>query len=109
MSDESKVFHVFDQQTIYEFHQLITAIGKEMNNDNQTWYTVAEAGVYLRCSDRTIHRCMQKGTLRYERMNTGGKSGPIRFHRHWLDAFMMGFNAKRMSPVQKRLLADLYS
>jgi len=105
MSDEKKVFHVFDQQTIYEFHQLITAIGKEMNTDNQTWYTLVEAGDYLRCSPTTLRRNMQKGSLRYERI--GGKGG-IRVHRKWLDAFMLGLNAKRMSPVQKRLLEDLY-
>jgi len=105
MTDEQRVFHVFDQQTIKEFHTLIYSIGLEMNMKDQTWYTVAEAGEYLRCSPTTIRRCMQIGTLRYKRIN---QKGGIRFHRRWLDAFMLGLNAKRMSPVQKRLLSGLY-
>lgn len=109
MTDEKKVFHVFDEQTIHEFRELIIAIGKEMNVDNQTWYTVAEAAEYLRCSDRTIRRAVQLGGLRSEMLRTGSSRGGLRFHKRWLDAYMLGLHSRRMSPVQKKLLEDLYS
>lgn len=109
MTEEKKLFHVFDEQTIHEFRELIISISKEMNVDNQTWYTVAEAAEYLRCSDRTIRRAVQVGGLRCEQLRTGGTRGSLRFHRRWLDAYMLGLNARRMSPVQKRLLDELYT
>jgi excisionase family DNA binding protein len=77
-----------------------------MNQDNQTWYTIDDAADYLRCSNRSIRRFIQNGSLHSTRMES---KGGIRIHRKWLDAFMMGLNAKRMSPVQKRLLEDLYN
>ncbi|NQV34264.1 MAG: excisionase family DNA-binding protein [Phycisphaeraceae bacterium] len=104
--DTDKIYHIFDQRTIDEFKGLIIAIGAELQKV-QTWYTVAEAAEYLRCSKRTIGRAVQSGGLRSERLNAGESRGGLRFHHHWLDAFVLGFNAKRLSPVQKRLLADL--
>jgi len=104
--DSDRVYHIFDQGTIDEFKELIISIGDEMQSV-QSWFTVAEAADYLRCSKRTIGRAVQTGGLRAEKLRTGGKRGGPRFHRQWLDAFVLGFNARRLSPTQKRLLEDL--
>jgi excisionase family DNA binding protein len=101
-----RVYHIFDQRTIDDFKNLIIAIGEEVKSA-QVWYTTAEAAKYLRCSPRTIGRATQLRKLRSERLQTGGSKGGVRFHRRWLDAFVLGLNARRLSPVQKRLLEDL--
>ena len=104
--DPDRVYHIFDQGTIDEFKELIISVGEECKSV-QTWYTTAEAAEYLRCSPRTIGRATQIGKLRSERLQTGGSKGGARYHRHWLDAFVLGFNARKLSPIQKRLLENL--
>ena len=104
--ESNRIYHTYDQDTINEFKELIIAI-KEYFSSVQTWYTSAEAAEYLRCSVRTIGRATQLGKLRSERLQTGGSRRSVRFHRRWLDAFVLGFNAKKLSPTQKRLLEDL--
>jgi excisionase family DNA binding protein len=99
-------YHIFDQGTIDEFKELIISIGEEVQSI-QTWFTVAEAADYLRCSKRTIGRAVQTGGLRAEKFKTGGERGGTRFHRQWLDAFVLGFNARRLSLTQKRMLEEL--
>ena len=103
---ENRVYHIFDLETISEFKELVIAIGEDLTTV-QTWYTTAEAAEYLRCSTRTIGRARQIGTLRFERFDTGLSKGGIRYHRRWLDAFVLGFNARKLSPIQKRLLNDI--
>jgi excisionase family DNA binding protein len=104
--DEKRVYHIFGQETINEFKELIIAIGVDLSTV-QTWYTTAEAAEYLRCSVRTIGRASQTGKLRSGRLQTGGSRRSVRFHRRWLDAFILGFNARKLSPTQKRLLDNL--
>ena len=104
--DENRVYHTFDLGTIDEFKELIISIREDLSTV-QTWYTTAEAAEYLRCSVRTIGRARQIGTLRFERFDTGGSKGGVRYHQRWLDAFILGFNARKLSPTQKRILDNL--
>jgi len=107
--EENRIYHLWDDHTIQEIKDLIIAIGNEMNAD-QTWFTTSEAAEHLRCSSRTIGRAVSVGKLKYERLDTGGTPGrgPLRFHRKWLDAYVLGYGKGGLSPVKKRLLADLY-
>ena len=109
--EEKRVYHLWDEHTINEIKNLIIAIGKEMNFSDQTWHTTAEAAEYLRCSTRTIGRAVSVGKLKYERLDTGGSPGrgSLRFHRKWLDSHVLGFGKGGLSPVKKRLLAELYA
>ena len=108
--EEKRIYHLWDDHTINEIKNLIIAIGKEMNFSDQAWFTTAEAAEYLRCSIRTIGRAVSLGKVRVERLDTGGRPGrgPLRFHRKWLDAYVLGFGKGGLSPVKKRLLAELY-
>ena len=105
--EEKRTYHLFDDQTIQEIKDLIIAIGNEMKTE-QTWFTAKEAAEYLRCSARTLGRIVSLGKVKHERLDTGSGRKSLRFHRKWLDAYVLGFGKGGLSPVKKRLLAELY-
>ena len=50
--------------------------------ERSPWYTPAESGRYLRCSERTIYRMIEQGVLPAHRAGTR----IVRIHRDDLDA-----------------------
>jgi excisionase family DNA binding protein len=57
---------------------------------------------YLGISRRTLSRIIQEGKIRYSKPR-----GSYRFHRRWLDSFLLGFQPTTLSPEQKKVLLDL--
>ena len=68
------------------------------------WFSMKEAATYARVSKSTLRRAIGNGLLRSRK--TSGK-GRIIIHRSWLDAWILGFDSKRLTKPQRQSIRDL--
>ena len=66
-----------------------------------TWYNLKGAAQYTKYSYKTLKRYIDAGKLKYTRIGR-----QYRFHRCWLDTFMMGYGI-RITSSQTRELEQL--
>jgi hypothetical protein len=70
----------------------------------QNWLSLAEARLYIGLSISTLRKAINNGLLKHKRLNGYGK---IMIHRQWLDAYILGYDAKRLTRPQKHEITDL--
>ncbi len=73
-------------------------------NRTQTWYTLREAGEYLRCGVTSVRRLIDEGKLKSYRLYQEKEKSTILIHRKDLDSLVLFGKCKGLNPREQQRL-----
>jgi excisionase family DNA binding protein len=71
------------------------------------WFTLKEAGEYLRCGVTTVRRLIDEGQLRSHRLDQRVEKSTILLHRKDMDALVLCGRSRGLQPREQKLVRTM--